>query len=233
MKSTAVIALGLLILATSTLQQDNFCKHGFCDLCGFGTDGTTRSCASCRRGTQTLVLGSTALAAECVDNVSIPNCKRAAVSTIGSTLQCDECARDHYGSTNASCVPVTTKIPNCWRYASLTTCSICDGGHFLDATKTTCTKVPVEIPDCDLYTALGLQCSVCKKGFRPAVGGLTCVAEAANIGCNETTGVCTGCRSFHWAVDFATATGQKCEYSSRTLGFFSVIAVFIFSIFFN
>ena len=115
MKSTATLAFGLLILAAATLQQDNFCKKGFCAACGFGTDLKTRSCATCRKGTQTIVLGNTALATDCQDTASIANCKRAYSNIISSgTLYCDECNPDFVSLDGKTCVAVTTKIPNCF-----------------------------------------------------------------------------------------------------------------------
>lgn len=232
MKSTATLAFGLLILAAATLQQDNFCKHGFCSKCGYGTDLKTRSCSQCGKGVQTLVLGNTALAAECQDTASLPNCKRAYSNINGSGLFCGECNPDFVSTDSGkSCVAVTTKIENCFGYSTLTTCGMCKSGYFKDLTSTTCTKVAVEIKDCDFYTSLGLQCGICKKGFRPSVDSLTCVAESANIGCDSITGKCE-CRFFHWAVDhLGDALGDKCEYASRVLGFVSVIAVALFSVF--
>lgn len=151
MKFAFTATLGLLILATSTLQQDNFCKHGSCDDCTFGTDLKTRSCISCRKGTNTLVIGSTALAQECVDNLTVPNCKRAYKRALLSTdVYCDECNSDFQISTDRkSCTAVAVKIPNCMWYTSTGTCSTCKSGYFKDLTSLVCTEVPVKIEKCD------------------------------------------------------------------------------------
>ena len=190
----------------------------------------TKSCSKCGKGTQSLVVGSTAAALECVDNVSIPNCKRAYVNLL-DTLKCSECNTDFFLASNAaSCTAVTTKIANCMWYQNADTCAYCTSGNILDATGKTCTKAAVEIKDCDIYNVLNLGCAICKKGFRPDAS-LTCVAESSNIGCVTTTGYCD-CRTFHWAVDYlGTAAGNKCEYSSSVLGYFSVVALAIFSVF--
>lgn len=151
MRSKTTIAIGLFFLATSTLQislSTNFCYYGMCVECeAGGKDLGKRSCSKCKKGTKTY--RETEKVSECVDDVTLPNCKMATTENTRDIF-CSECNPD-YVNINQVCTAVTTKIPNCLFYDTLTTCSMCHGGHFLDAAKTTCTKVTTEIPNCDIY----------------------------------------------------------------------------------
>ena len=232
MKS-ALLTFGLLLLSSSILSQENYCKFGFCRTCGLAPSATggDKSCNKCANGIQTLVSGKT-LIYECKENNTIPNCKRTYSNLPSGTVKCGECNRDFVKVAEA-CVAVTTKIANCLFYENVTQCSLCTTGYFVDANKVACTKVAVEIPNCDIYMNLGTtKCAICMKGYRTDTNNLTCVAETTLIGCDERTGTfCNECREFFWATNYSTAGGQTCEYSSSLLKVLSVVSLAIMSCF--
>ena len=228
MKSTVALVFGILTLATAINGAANWCKAGYCKQCSYSlTSQEVKSCASCGKGVSTIAADGANAGFECKESSAIANCEHVYQETILSTLKCGMCKNGFFVSSNA-CVAVTTKIDNCDYYATATNCGVCSSGYVNSVDFTSCVKVSADIPNCDRQmNVLGVNvCGACKKDFKEVSGA--CVAEAT--GCSSATAPCV-CRERYWAVDhMGPAVGDKCEFSSRVLGFFSVIGVALFSI---
>lgn len=271
MKSTAILAFGILILASS-IHGANWCTHGFCKRCSY-VIGTTehKSCLSCGNGVYSSVSEGSVAGFECKQSNTIANCeadfKRDADST---TITCMQCKEGHFpNDTDTLCTPVTTKIENCVYYSTATTCSTCKEGYFKTSSSTVCTKAP-EIPNCERYSGSNdvSYCTRCKSGHYVATLGTTCAKVTTEIlncenhysmdgttmlcneckrdfignenstacvseprGCGSVTQTECRCRDRYWAVDHLGAAGDKCEFSTRVLGYVSVIALALTSFF--
>lgn len=227
MKSTAIIALSVLLLASASLQGPNWCgmKCKRCAYANLGLSTDAKSCDLCAFGIQTPVIDGTNAGFECKDSNVIPNCVNE-YQNVGGTLACGACAEGFFVSGGNTCVAVTTKIDNCYRYASATLCGQCNKGY-VDVLGASCLKMPAEVPNCEWHSSSD-GCSGCAKGFYEVSGA--CVAEEK--GCESPTQAVCRCRHRYYAVDhLGPAAGDKCEFSTRVLGFISVVAVAIFSVF--
>lgn len=233
MKTFAFVAL--VTLAFGSTLGANYCGVGKCASCVYvPLLMEDRSCTYCVDGPLVAVGGNT-LASKCDNEGKPANCMRFAGSgSVASTTKvCEMCNEGfNFVSSSKTCVEQTTKIENGNYYVDGVLVS-CKSGYYQDSL-TSCVKA-TEIKDCQgRYYKDGstVKCSRCNKGFvtNPADGGLTCITDPTN-GCDNAGSPCLKCAHERgwYAVDFDLNTGNKCEYSARTLALGAIFA-FVFAL---
>lgn len=232
MKTLAIIAV--ITLAFGSALTANYCGVAHCASCAyFPVLMEDRSCINCVRGVRVLV-SSSSLATKC-DNEGLPaNCAsfEGSRESMTATKKCGEC-KEGFNMIEASktCAEQTTKIENAYSYYE-GKLSACKKGYYRD--DQVCVKA-TEIKECaGIYFKNGstIRCGKCNKGFVPneADGRISCIADAKN-GCASTATPCTLCNFEYgyYAVEYDLTTGNKCEYSARTLALGAILA-FVFAL---
>ena len=227
MKQVAIIALVAITIGSGFAA--NYCGVGKCAICVYiPVLAEDRSCTKCVDGPVVAVSG--ALASKCDNEGKPANCARLRGGVTGDTANkdCIACNEGfNYVSSSKSCAEQATKIENAWGYVDGVLAG-CKPGYYQDGV-TACVKA-TEIKDCYMYGKVGsdVLCSRCNKNFKTSTDFKSCIADDTK-GCINTTVPCSECDvSRGWyAVDLDLSTGQKCEYSAKTLAFGSILAVLV------
>lgn len=192
-------------------------------------DSLVITCQECEEGYYSNTEGTACVAVA----TKIENCIE--YSSLGT--KCSTCKEGYYrGPEGTACVK-NPELANCTSFslsAGVVVCSTCDKDYIRNVAGTTCTKVTTPIANCERYSSSDTPttplCSSCKHDFlRADATGTSCVSEPK--GCSTLTEVVCKCRDSYYAVDYlGPAAGNKCQYFSRILSFFSVITVALMSI---
>ena len=142
----------------------------------------------------------------CLNHLPIPKCVTYSQSAANT---CSTCVADSFNfNLPSTCTQIPNLIPNCNSYQSLTQCSKCALGYYLDSTYT-CQLIAVSL-NCLVLDQSG-ACIQCKTGLVISKG--LCVSISAHItsncGLNNADGLsslanfaCSYCRQNYIPVNF-------------------------------
>lgn len=97
----------------------------------------------------------------CVPHNKIDSCDIYSQTVIH---QCNLCSNQHFLLTPTNfCEAVTTKVPQCITYTSLTECGQCKDGYYLE-TNILCSPIP-DVENCLRKVGGTVPCTLCKNGY--------------------------------------------------------------------